>query len=165
MEKAEVRIKSVISDGKSKQHMEEKNAGRYYCKNGINYLRYEEKETSGMEGTVTMLKWTDDYLRIIRHGTYEAEQNFAAGSECSFLYRTPYMRIPLKIRTKVLEINHIEECRSKEGCKNKERNIDGEQVTVTARKSIWRFFLQYELLNGEDAQEMELRIDVTVNAE
>lgn len=159
MEKAEVRIKSVISDGKSQQQMEEKNAGRYYCKNGIHYFRYKEKEASGMDGTVTMLKWTDDYLRIIRHGTYEAEQNFAAGSECSFVYRTPYMRIPLKIRTKVLEMNHVEEC------KNEELIVDGKDVAVTAGKSIWRFLLQYELLNGDDAQDMELHIDVTVNVE
>jgi len=68
------------------------------------YLTYKETELSGMEGTTTTLKVTEDSLSIIRFGTYNSKLEFRKGEQTLTNYQTPYGNIPIRIHTKRLDI-------------------------------------------------------------
>ena len=71
---------------------------------GTTNVRYEESEVTGMEGTKTTLKWTDDSFTVIRHGSYEHRQQYERGRNSSFQYRTPYFTVPMVVFTRSLDI-------------------------------------------------------------
>ena len=60
---------------------------------------------TGMEGTRTTLKWTEDSLTVIRHGRYEHRQQYERGRNSSFQYRTPYFTVPMMVCTRELTIS------------------------------------------------------------
>jgi uncharacterized beta-barrel protein YwiB (DUF1934 family) len=66
------------------------------------YVRYKESEVTGMDGTNTTLKWTDDSLVIIRHGAFEHRQCYERGRNTLFQYRTPYFNLPMCAFTHLL---------------------------------------------------------------
>lgn len=78
--------------------------GQLAEKDGTTYVRYEESEVTGMEGTHTTLKWTEDTLTVIRHGRYEHRQQYERGRNSSFQYRTPYFTVPMTVFTRELAI-------------------------------------------------------------
>ena len=79
--------------------------GQLTEKDGTVYVRYDESEVTGMEGTRTTLKWTEDTLTVIRHGRYEHRQQYERGRNSSFQYRTPYFTVPMTVFTRELAIS------------------------------------------------------------
>ncbi len=82
--------------------------GQLTEKNGTTYVRYEETKVTGMEGTRTTLKWTEDSLTVIRHGRYEHRQQYERGRNSTFQYRTPYFTVPMTVFTRSLAIDRQE---------------------------------------------------------
>ncbi len=78
--------------------------GQMAERDGKYYVVYEETDTTGLEGTKTTIKWDEKRLVIMRHGKLEHRQEFAAGLVDSSLYKTPYMDLPVVVRTKKLDI-------------------------------------------------------------
>ncbi len=68
------------------------------------YVEYDEPSETGMEGTHTVLKWSEGKLRLTRRGGVEHCQEFAPGGVSESLYETAYMSIPMSART------HLAEC-------------------------------------------------------
>ncbi|MDO3413145.1 DUF1934 domain-containing protein [Saccharibacillus sp. CPCC 101409] len=80
-------------------------AGQVFVKDRSLYIRYEEPSAAGgAEGTRTLLKVTDDELKIIRHGEVESEQSFRKGSGLAGFYRSPYTRFALVTHTRELSV-------------------------------------------------------------
>jgi uncharacterized beta-barrel protein YwiB (DUF1934 family) len=76
--------------------------GQLTEKGAATYVRYTESKVTGMDGTKTTLKWTDDTLTVIRHGTYEHRQCYERGRNTVFQYRTPYFSVPMCVFTRLL---------------------------------------------------------------
>ncbi len=71
---------------------------------------YEESETTGFAGTRTILKWDRERLLVLRSGTLEHRQEFYPGLKMQMLYKTPYLTIPMEVRTKTLTIRGANLC-------------------------------------------------------
>ncbi|MDD3223450.1 MAG: DUF1934 domain-containing protein [Clostridium sp.] len=78
--------------------------GLFYIKNEIYYVRYEETEISGMEGTITTLKIKSDSLTMLRKGTTNAKMEFKKGLDNVSMYDTPYGTLQITTHTKVADI-------------------------------------------------------------
>ncbi|MCJ8015172.1 DUF1934 domain-containing protein [Paenibacillus sp. KQZ6P-2] len=72
---------------------------------GALYLKYEEPEAD-LQGkkTRTLLKITQDSLKMIRHGAVESEQTFQEGHMLPGFYRSPYTSFNLSTQTSSLKI-------------------------------------------------------------
>lgn len=77
---------------------------RYTEKNKAIYITYKETELSGMEGTTTTLRITEDSLSILRFGTYNSKLEFIKGEQTHTQYQTPYGSVEITINTKLLDI-------------------------------------------------------------
>ena len=82
--------------------------GDFYEKDGLYYAVYKETEISGMKGTTTTLKISNDKFFIIRIGSTSAKMEFDPKAKSVSLYNTPYGTLELRIETKVLNV-HIDE--------------------------------------------------------
>ena len=60
-----------------------------------------------MSGTTTTVKWNNSQVSLIRHGSYEMQQEFAEGGTYAGDYRTPYLMIPLETKTKKVRIKKL----------------------------------------------------------
>jgi len=103
MSLVKITIGSTMSQDK-KGRFETVAHGQLTEKDGTCYVRYAETADTGMEGTRTTLKWTEDTLTIIRHGTFEHTQELRAGFTTHTLYKTPYFVVPLEAKTTSLAI-------------------------------------------------------------
>lgn len=104
MSNVKITIGSTASED-SKGRFETIAHGQLTEKNGTYYVRYDETADTGMEGTKTLLKWTDDTLIIIRHGNYEHKQELRQGFVSHTMYTTPYFSMPLVAETRALDIS------------------------------------------------------------
>ena len=107
MQQAKITVSGVSRNSEGVSRLETVNTGAFTEKNGYCYARYEETEASGMSGTTTMVKWNSSQISLIRHGAYEMYQEFVEGGTCVGDYRTPYLMIPLEIKTKKVRIRKL----------------------------------------------------------
>lgn len=100
-------IISVSSKQKSDENdvIEVVTPGDFYEKDGSYYAVYKETEISGMEGTTTTLKISNDKFSIIRIGSTSAKMEFDKKAKSVSMYNTPYGTLELKIETKTLSVN------------------------------------------------------------
>ncbi len=140
MREAKITVKSdTMSSGES-QKMDLVSFGGYAEKNRVHYARYEESEMTGMEGSVTTIKWWDDQVTLIRHGSYSMQQEFKEGMTHRCMYHTPYMDIPIAVTTSRLNVERI--------------------------PSGWRLELQYDLSYGEgDGETNRMKLEILVEPE
>lgn len=100
-------IISVSSKQKSDENdvIEVVTPGDFYEKDGSYYAVYKETEISGMEGTTTTLKISNDKFSIIRIGSTSAKMEFDKKAKSVSMYNTPYGTLELKIETKSLSVD------------------------------------------------------------
>lgn len=102
--------KKAIISVSSKQPDSEESAievvtpGEFYKEDNFYYAIYDETELSGMEGTQTTLKISDEVMYLKRIGTTNTEMEFRPNTENVILYNTPYGTLELKTKTKGLEV-------------------------------------------------------------
>lgn len=80
-------------------------AGRYYEKNGVQYIVYKDSEVSGLEGVTTMLKLYDQYAVLVRMGSVEYKQEFRLGTKSHSTYVTPYVTMEMGILTQSINLD------------------------------------------------------------
>lgn len=88
-----------------KETVEMVTSARYYRKNGIDYLLYEESEISGMEGSRTSLKIEKNRVLMNRTGSIEAKMDFMEKYESSFLYKSQFGTFNMQVTTDKLEVS------------------------------------------------------------
>lgn len=102
--------KKAIISVSSKQPSGEEDAievvtpGEFYKEGNFYYAIYNETELSGMEGTETTLKISEDVMYLKREGTTNTEMEFRPNTENVILYNTPYGTLELKTKTKGLQV-------------------------------------------------------------
>ena len=101
----------VTIDGKQRDAEGDENrielftVGRYYNKNGVRYVTYDETEVSGMEGSVTVLKIYPQHVALLRMGNFRQKQEFILGRKSQSLYATPYGNMNMAVTTAELAID------------------------------------------------------------
>lgn len=79
--------------------------GKYYHRNGADYLVYQESEVSGMEGSKTSLKFKDGIITMKRIGSGGADMVFELDKRHASYYRTPYGVFDMEMATKKINNN------------------------------------------------------------
>ncbi|AKN33288.1 hypothetical protein Ccar_21625 [Clostridium carboxidivorans P7] len=79
--------------------------GNFYKKDDTYYAIYKETKISGMEGTTTTLKISEDKFSLIRSGSTTSKMEFYKGKEDISMYDTPYGTLELKTQTNKLIVN------------------------------------------------------------
>lgn len=64
--------------------------GKYYKKNNNYYVSYAETEVTGMEGTTTTLKISDNTVTLMRFGIVNSQMVFEKGQKHVSYYDTAY---------------------------------------------------------------------------
>jgi len=101
-----IKINTVQMDFKgNKDNIELTTEGKLYVKNNATYVVYEESEISGMKGTTSRLKITEECVIIKKIGRNNSELIFELGKRFKTMYRTPHGSLPMEIVTKKIEIN------------------------------------------------------------
>ena len=90
------------SQGESEDPITLVTAGRFYRKNGLYYISYDETELTGLEGTRTTVKVGPDTVKVIRTGLYPSELQFELGKRHMSLYHTEFGDLSIVVST-----NHI----------------------------------------------------------
>ena len=85
-------------------------AGRFYRKNGLYYITYDETALTGLEGTRTTVKVGADSVKVIRTGLYPSELLFELGTRNMSLYHTEYGDLSIVVST-----NHIQNTLTDDG--------------------------------------------------
>ena len=76
--------------------------GRFYEKDGVRYLEYDESELSGMEGCTTLLEIRPQRVYMTRSGAavaLDTIMDFETGKRCSSIYQTPFGPIGMELLT------------------------------------------------------------------
>ncbi|WFD10120.1 DUF1934 domain-containing protein [Tepidibacter hydrothermalis] len=121
-----VKINTVQMDFKgNKDNLELITEAKLYVKNNATYVIYEESEISGMKGTTSRLKITEDCVIIKKIGRNNSELVFELGKRFKTLYRTPHGSFPMEIVTKKIEINKEKLCKDMEITIEYDLNISG----------------------------------------
>jgi uncharacterized beta-barrel protein YwiB (DUF1934 family) len=79
--------------------------GEFYKDEDCYYVKYDETELSGMEGTKTTMKVSPNSFLLSRRGTTNAEMSFKTDGREISMYDTPYGTLELKVETKDLKID------------------------------------------------------------
>lgn len=82
---------TVVSEESQPDVIELITSGRYYVKNGKNYIIYKESEMTGLDGVTTTVKVEgDDCVTLIRGGTAQSRLIIAKGQRQLCHYGTEY---------------------------------------------------------------------------
>lgn len=86
-------------DGTDPEEVNLVTQGQLYKRNKKFYVCYEESEITGLEGTKTTLKISDDDVSMIRTGKYSSEMLFADKRRHVGLYNTGYGTLEIATHT------------------------------------------------------------------
>lgn len=82
-----------------------KASGRYYQKNGVHYIVYQDQELSDKKGsTTTVLKIYPDHVKLLRMGGVDQSQEFRVGERHCSTYVTPYGSMNMAVTTKTMDV-------------------------------------------------------------
>lgn len=79
--------------------------GEFYEEDGFYYAVYDETELSGMKGTRTKLRISEEDFLLTRTGTTTGDMKFIKGNKDKTIYSTPYGALEVTINTKDLKVN------------------------------------------------------------
>jgi len=79
--------------------------GEFYIEDNYYYAVYDETELSGMEGTKTKIRISENDFLLTRTGTTTGDMRFIKGNKDKTIYSTPYGVIEISINTKDLIVN------------------------------------------------------------
>ncbi|MCQ4088921.1 DUF1934 domain-containing protein [Saccharibacillus sp. JS10] len=99
------RVLITINSRQDEETVEQSLTGQVFQKDKSLYIRYEEPGASGAESIRTLVKVTQDELKVIRHGEVESEQSFRKGEALSGFYRSPYTRFAMIAHTRELGVD------------------------------------------------------------
>jgi len=71
--------------------------GRFYEKDGVYFLEYQETEISGMEGTTTVIIVEKDRVSLERKGTHQSHFIFEKGKKFINSYETPFGNLEMGV--------------------------------------------------------------------
>lgn len=110
MSQIKINIKGTQEvEGEDKNIIELATEGKYYIKNNVHYLVYDESELTGMEGSTTTLKIFDKKIIMKRFGSNNSKFIFERGISHRSKYETMYGLLDMEVFCQDLRININEE--------------------------------------------------------
>ncbi len=82
------------------ERMSQNFSGTLFSKDGLVCLSYREDDSSGLSGTLSVVKIKEDRIELSRSGGINSLMVFSPGKTFSSNYSTPYGSFPLTINTK-----------------------------------------------------------------
>lgn len=95
-----ISIRNLQTDGGESDVINTRCKGRFYEKNGKYYIMYNDDESASC-----MIKADKNTVTVRRGGDSSSAMVCESGKECSFLYRTPYGAMQMKIRTDYVNVS------------------------------------------------------------
>ncbi|SHK59067.1 DUF1934 domain-containing protein [Tepidibacter formicigenes] len=121
-----IKMKTCQIDSKGeKDTMELITQGKIYKKNKALYIVYEESEISGMAGTTTTLKITEDCITMKRFGKNNSELIFKKGKRFKTKYRTVHGDFSIETLTKSIDVEMSQDLSNIDININYDINISG----------------------------------------
>ncbi|MGB5822965.1 MAG: DUF1934 domain-containing protein [Proteocatella sp.] len=111
MKEVVIKIKTVQYDNATKLSdvIELVTEAKYFSKNNSEYLVYEESELSGLEGTTTKIKISNNKVELKRIGKHDSTMLFEKDKRFESIMATPMGNIPLEILTNKIVYSKQEE--------------------------------------------------------
>ncbi|SNX53954.1 DUF1934 domain-containing protein [Thermoanaerobacterium sp. RBIITD] len=78
--------------------------GGFLRKGDYYYIKYDESEISGMDGTTTTLKISEDVVVLMRFGSNQSKMVFEKDKRHESNYVTPYGNVLLGIKPHVIDV-------------------------------------------------------------
>ncbi|MNJ39761.1 putative beta-barrel protein YwiB [compost metagenome] len=131
-----------ISSQQESENTSQQFHGEMQVRGNTRYVQYVEEHQAPNQGQVrTLLKITDNTLKIIRHGSVESEQSFSAQQRLPGFYRSPYTSFNLSTVTDTIEISS-----------------HGDELTIS-----WVYDLYvYEELNGHFINSLHIQEEAQI---
>ena len=79
--------------------------GKFYKKNGVYYIVYDESELTGMEGSTTTLKIEGKKVSLKRFGNNNSKLTFEKGQKHITEYETFYGNMPIEVVTSNVDVD------------------------------------------------------------
>lgn len=101
-----ISVKSIQRDQAGEDTVVELiSSGKYYEKNNIKYIVYNESEVTGLNGVKTTIKLYPKSMVLLRSGTARMRHQYVLGDLHESVYETPLGDIHLGVKTHELEID------------------------------------------------------------
>lgn len=88
-----------------KNNIEMVTEGKFYKKNGVYYIVYDESELTGMEGSTTTLKIEGKKVSLKRFGNNNSKLTFEKGQKHTSEYETLYGFMPIEVVTSDVDVD------------------------------------------------------------
>ena len=100
-----VSVKSIQRDQAGEDTIVELvSSGKYYEKNDVKYIVYNESEVTGMDGVRTTIKLYPKSVVLLRSGAARMRHQYVLGDMQEAIYETPMGDIQFAVKTHELEI-------------------------------------------------------------
>ena len=97
------------ADGEQDAPIETLTPAQYFYKNGKHYVTYDEV-IEGLDGSLkSTLKFTEDYVELIRNGAASTRMIFQPGHEKMMIYQTPMGPLSISLYTEEIDAQIGEE--------------------------------------------------------
>ena len=97
------------ADGEQDAPIETLTPAQYFYKNGKHYVTYDEV-IEGLEGSLkSTLKFTEEYVELIRNGAASTRMIFQPGHEKMMIYQTPMGPLSISLYTEEIDARIGEE--------------------------------------------------------
>ena len=97
------------ADGEQDAPIETLTPAQYFYKNGTHYVTYDEV-IEGLEGSLkSTLKFTEEYVELIRNGAASTRMIFQPGHEKMMIYQTPMGPLSISLYTEEIDARIGEE--------------------------------------------------------
>ncbi len=101
-----VAVKSIQRDSDGEDTVIELvSSGRYYEKNNIKYIVYDESEVTGMDGVKTTIKVYPQSIVLLRTGKVSMRHQYVLGQIHEAVYETPMGSLHMTVNTHELDID------------------------------------------------------------
>lgn len=135
-----VSVKSVQRDRDGEDTVVELvSPGRYYERNGVKYILYNESEVTGMDGVKTTIKVYPDSVVLLRNGKINMRHQYVLNEQHESVYATPYGDLHMAVNTHELDV-----AINDEGLGSVHLGYD---ISVDGK---WQFYNQLDITLRED---------------
>lgn len=109
LKKAMITVKGIQTNIQNEQDtIELMTEGSFVKKGEYYYIRYDETEISGMEGTITTLKVKEDMVILMRFGSNHSKMIFEKGIRHESNYVTPFGNVFLGVKPQFIDVKLTE---------------------------------------------------------
>lgn len=100
MKQVLVSVKSIQRDRDGEDTVVELiSSGRYYERQGIKYIIYNESEVTGLEGVKTTIKVYPNSVVLLRTGDVNMRHQYVLNEKHESVYQTPYGQLHMAVYT------------------------------------------------------------------